>query len=262
MNIRTRLASVTTAAGLLAASAAGAHADIIYNDLDGSVDAAAELMRLTYNSATATPGPAGSTTLAIEVQDQAAGDHPGCNIQGGNHYIVLDHTIVVTSGTDPVTVSVPDNRFDACNETLTVIVTPQDLGSARISFGIVASSTSNDRNLTFSTAEATFDVTVQEAEAVGGTVCDADPAAPAWAAAILKGSSVKFKPAESANLVSRVAHRMGADSTDPTSFGGYTKNTHPQYEEAVRQYLADVTGTQLAQTSAVARPGWVCTPAT
>src|ERR1051325_4311067 len=156
--------------------AAAAFADTVYNTLDNTIDATHEQMSLVL------PGSPGSTTLKIEVQGHP--DHPGCNIQGGSQYIGLD-AVTSTSGIVDVTWLNDDSIFNDCTETLTVTVTPLAVGSTTVSFVEDAAKTSRDPHLTFSLGEATFDVNVTASTGGGGNICDADPAAPAWAAAIL-----------------------------------------------------------------------------
>lgn len=56
-------------------------------------------------------------------------------------------------------------------------------------------------------------------------VCDADPAAPAWANAILRANGIKNKTTIQ-NTISSVAKHM----TNGAMFDGIVKNAHPAYE--------------------------------
>jgi hypothetical protein len=118
--------------------------------------------------------------------------------------------------------------------------------------------TGND-NRTFDASQADFDVTVEEgAGGGGGTVCDADPAAPAWAAALLKGNAVKAKGSTLSNYVSSVAKHMGPRA----AFDGVDKSDHPDYENAVWDYMKTELGLTLMKgphDAAVVKPGWECT---
>lgn len=220
-------------------------ADTVYNTLDNTVDATHELMNLTF------PGSAGSTTLKIQVDGRP--DHPGCNIQGGAHYIGLAAS-TSTPGIVDVSWLNGDAIFNDCLETLTVVVTPLAVGSTTVSFAIDEANTSNDPHMTFSLAEATFDVNVTAGSQ--GSVCDADPAAPAWAAAILQKNGYKPKASSFSNYVSQVAQHMGNGAT----FEGYAKNAHPQYENSVHDWMQSRFGISLPYSAAQsARPGWVCT---
>lgn len=178
-----RFAAVATAAGVLVGMSGMAQADDVYNTLDNTIDTTHEVMNLVVG------GSNGTTTLKIQVEGKP--DHPGCNIQGASHYIGL-----AVSSSDPNVATVEfvngDGTFNDCDETLTVVVIPGVAGSTTVSFTIDASKSSSDPHLGFSLAEATFVVNVAEnGGGGGGSVCDADPAAPAWAASILQagGSS-------------------------------------------------------------------------
>jgi hypothetical protein len=241
-----RMLGVTLIACLaMAVFATSAMADTIYDTLDGTIDSTHELMNLTY------PGAAGSTTIELQIDGRP--DHPGCNIQGGAHWISL---IASTSpaGIADISWANGDSTFDSCDEILTVIVTPLAVGSTTVTFAEDDSNTNGDPHITWSFAEATFDVNVTAGS--GGNVCDADPAAPAWAAAILQKNGYKPKSSSFSNYVSQVAHHMGNGAT----FGGYAKNAHPDYENAVHDWMVSALGLSLPKTAAEsARPGWVCT---
>jgi hypothetical protein len=227
-----------------------AFADTVYDSLDNTVDATHEQMNLTF------PGSPGSTTLKIQVDGQP--DHPGCNIQGASHYLGLESS---TSPTGIVDISWGNNDaiFNACTDTLTVIVTPLAVGATTVSFQEDAANSNyaSDPNLTFSFAEATFDVTVTANGGSGPppTGCDADPAAPAWAAAMLQKSGYKPKSSSFGNYVSRVANHMSNGAT----FEGFAKNAHPQYENSVHDWMQTQFGISLQSAAQSGRPGWTCT---
>jgi hypothetical protein len=229
--------------------ATAAFADTVYNTLDNTIDATHESMNLTF------PGSAGSTTLQIQVQDHP--DHQGCNIQGDAHYIGLSASSS-NAGIVGISWLNGDDTFNTCDETLTVIVTPLAVGSTTVSFAIDSSKTNNDPALGFSLVEATFDVVVADgSNGGGGNVCDADPAAPAWAAAILQKNGFKPKATSFSNYVSQVAHHM----TNGAMFEGNYKNEHPDYENSVHDWMVSALGLNLPYSAAQsARPGWVCTP--
>jgi hypothetical protein len=244
--IRRSLAALTAFSALFAGVAS---ADTVYNTVDRSVDSDIEVMNLTAG------GDHGATTLEIQVDDRP--DHPNCNIQGAN-FIVLAIT-----NSNPAAASVDfvdgDDRFDTCADTLSVDVTPLAAGTTSVSFSIDTEKTPSDPHLAFSLVEASFQVNVTPAPdggGGGGTECDADPAAPAWANAMLRAGGYKNKMAT--NLISEVAGAMGPGAT----FGGELKNDHPAYEAAVLSYLK-LHGAPNAVMAG--RPGWVCqatTPAT
>lgn len=247
MRINRKLAAAG-AACVLALTGPSAFADTVYNDLDNSIDAELEVLNLTYDSL-AMSGTTGTTKLSIQVD--GAPDHPGCNIQGGAHYITLTPT-TGTPGVAAVSLS-NGGRFDACSDQVTATVEAIGIGSTTVTFAISESNTSNDPHLTFRLGEAAFTVNVEEG--TGTPVgCDADPAAPAWAAAILQKSGVKANSGNK-NYVSMIANEMGNGAT----FGGFAKNAHPQYENAVHARLQTLTGKTLASAQSAARPGWVCT---
>ncbi len=245
-----RFTAVGAVVAFVLGAAAPALGDTVYNTLDNSVDATAELMNLTL------AGPTGSTTLKIQVDGKP--DHPGCNINGTPHQLGL----IATSSSPTVADTAwggGDAIFNACNDTLTVIVTPHALGLTHVTFAEDAANTSTngDPATTFSFAEATFDVhvTTGDGSGGGGTVCDADPAAPAWAAAMLQQSGYKPKSAGYKNYVSQVAQHMGPGAT----FEGFAKNS-PHYADAVHDWMQTTFGITLASAASSARPGWECTP--
>ncbi|MET3961832.1 hypothetical protein ABIE44_001766 [Marmoricola sp. OAE513] len=226
-----------------------AFADTVYNDLDNSIDTGLESLALTYDTVAAT-GTSGTATLAIQVNGKP--DHPGCNIQGGAHYIALNPVVA-----NPAVASVilsNDGVLDACTDTLTATVQALGLGSTNVSFVIDDARTNNDPKLTFRLDESAFTVNVTAGSTPPPPVgCDADPAAPAWANAILQKAGIKAK-AGSTNYVSTIAQEMGKGAT----FGGFAKNAHPQYENAVHARLQQLTGKTLPSAQASARPGWEC----
>src|SRR5215211_2585440 len=136
-----------TCAVLLAVPAI-ALADDISNNIDASVDAAAEVMPLT------TGGANGTTQLCVTPQN---GDGKnGCNLTSSKTLGLS----VSSSNTAVATVSPSSVTFGACGDTKTLTVTPVSQGSATIS----VSETSNDTGATFNLAPATFTVNVTDAE--------------------------------------------------------------------------------------------------
>lgn len=247
-----RLAALLAAGSLVISFAAAAGADTIYDTTNGAtVDSPIETMNLVAG------GSNGTTTLQVQVEGHP--DHSGCNLQGTPHNLTMS---VSSSDTTIATAAFSgDNVFDTCDEILTVVVTPNNTnkpGQTTISFNGVAN-TAGDPHITFSFVEATFLVNVT----TGTTppppvVCDADPAAPAWANAILKANNMKNKTTVQ-NTISSVAHHM----TQGAVFDGIVKNAHPDYENAVYHYLTAAAPNGLglvlpknAQQSA--RPGWEC----
>jgi hypothetical protein len=248
---RTRGAALVAAtAALLMAGASAAQSDTFYNDLDGTVDSVFETMNLTYNSTTLV-GTTGSTVLHVRADD--APDHPNCNVQGAAHFVTV--TGVSSDTGVAVLTTGPTFTFNTCDDLLTVGVQATGLGTATISFTVTDSDSSSDPHILWSTVEADFVVNVTEG---GGTStgCDADPAAPAWAAAILQKSGYKPGAKQTTNLISKIANEM----TQQARFAGFDKNDHPSYEDAVQARLEVLTGNpNLASAQESARPGWVCT---
>lgn len=247
-------ALVAATAALLMIAASSAQSDDFDNDLDAGVDADLEIINLTWNPNTLT-GTSGSTNVSIIIRGHFDDpvDHSGCNIQGGHHYVAVEAT---SSNTAVAVVSNgPSYTFDACSDTNLVTVTATGVGTAVISFAIDEENTNNDPNLTFTTSGADFQVNVTEDTSNPPPVgCDKDPAAPAWAAAILQKSGYKPGAKQTVNLISQVAQHM----TTMARFDGINKADHPAYEDAVDAYLEAITGKDLVTAQQAARPGWVC----
>jgi hypothetical protein len=132
-----------TCAVLLAVPAI-ALADDISNNLDASVDAAAEVMPLT------TGGADGTTQLFVTPRN---GDGKnGCNLTGGTSLGLS----VSSSNPSVATVSPSSVTFTSCSDLKTLTVHPVAQGSTTIS----VSQTSNNTGATFALAPATFTVNV------------------------------------------------------------------------------------------------------
>jgi hypothetical protein len=242
-----RLAATLAATALTLLTATSARADIVTNDLDASVDSTLESMLLHV-----TPGTPATTKLSIVIEGHAAGDHPGCNIDGAPHYLKLS-PVLSTPGVATVTLS-GGGVFDACTDTVTATVTPVAVGQTTVTFGYQAD-TAGDPHLRFSTAEAAFKVTVDPGSDTSstGTGC-AKPAAPAWASALLKGNGLRPKAPANRGYISSVARHMGKGAT----FDGWVKSSRAGYSKAVWVYLQGL-GVALPKGPAqVARPGWTC----
>lgn len=118
--------------------------DSIFNNLDGSVDAAAEIMPLNVDGST------GSTVLAVAT---ANGDGKnGCNLTGSTTLVVN----VSSSDTTVAEVSPSTVTFTSCGFTSNLTVTPHNQGTATISLSQV----SNNSGGTFDLTPATFTVNV------------------------------------------------------------------------------------------------------
>lgn len=254
-----RMVAAIVSAGLVLSLAAAAKADTVYDTTNGgSVDSPIETITLPVLAST-------STTLKMDAPGAPnnGDDHPGCNING-------QHSLAMAAvGYDPDVVSVAflsgDNVFNDCDEELTVTVTAgAAVGSTTVSF-VGDPTTASDPHITFSYDEAAFNVNVIEDTTPPPVVCDADPAAPAWANAILRAYGIKNKT-DVKNTISAVAGHMGPGAM----FDGIEKNNHFEhaYEGAVYAYMAKakangglgLTLPEDADWSLIVRPGWECSP--
>jgi hypothetical protein len=129
----------------LIGSALVAHADDVANDVDATVDVAAESMTLDAGGAVRT------TTLSVVPK---GGDgKPGCNLTGSTTLVVA----VSSSSPTVATVSPSSVAFDSCGATPQLTVTPLTAGETTISL----TEESNTSGGTFNLAPATFTVTVK-----------------------------------------------------------------------------------------------------
>lgn len=127
-----KAAAAVAAGSLLLASAGVVYADAISNDLDGSVEATAEVMPLNLG------GPAGSTSLyVVKIKDD--GDN-GCTITGSRSVVSLS---LASSNLAVATVSPSSATFDDCGDTRVITVTPVGLGTATVSATLTANTTSD-----------------------------------------------------------------------------------------------------------------------
>ncbi|OFI36754.1 hypothetical protein BIU82_11780 [Arthrobacter sp. SW1] len=127
---------------MLLATAGAAGADVIYNNLDGTVDAVAEVMPLNAG------GPTGGTVLAVQ---PANGDgKQGCNLTGSN---VLELSIS-SSQPSVATVSPGTVLFTSCSDTKQLTVTPLSNGSTTISASVVSNTSGGSFNLGPATFQA------------------------------------------------------------------------------------------------------------
>jgi hypothetical protein len=135
--------TVLAAAGALA-FAGVAVADDISNNLDSSIDSAAEAMPLNVG------GDHGTTVLSVTPR---GGDgKSGCNLTGSTTLSLS----VSSSNAAVATVSPSSVTFTSCADTKTLTVTPVAQGTATIS----ATQTANTTGGSFNLAPATFTVTV------------------------------------------------------------------------------------------------------
>lgn len=240
-------------------------ADVVYNDLDDSVDAIAEQMTLQYDPVHHIAGPDATTRLAIDVDGKFVSgstiDHNNCNIQGGSQYLVLAPHVTGSS----VSLSFPDGlRFDDCSDVRRVVVTPVAVGTSQVSFTISDAKTPGDPRTSFDLGTATFDAVVNAADLSSsngtGTKCDKNPAAPAWANALLQANGMR--PRVSSNYVRQVADRMAKRASFPDANGVLVAKDadNRAYAKAVYAYMTGELGLSLPNgLDTVRRPGWVCT---
>jgi hypothetical protein len=138
------------AAVLVVAGASGAIADDIYNNLDNTIDAIAEIMPLNVG------GPDGSTILAVRATKDAGESNP-CNFGPPGNPNGTTPTVSVSSSNPAVaTASESSLTFASCNDARTLTVKPLTVGSATITLKTVTNTTGG----TFNLAPATFQVNV------------------------------------------------------------------------------------------------------
>src|SRR5215213_89481 len=136
--------------GLLLAVPAIALADNIYNNVDTTVDATAEVMSLQVGATT------GNTTQLAVITQNGDGKN-GCNISGSGSSVTFP---VSSSAPSVATVSPSSVTFDACGAIKTVTVTPLSQGSTTISLG--TPTTTGGTSGTFNVNPATFTVNVTD----------------------------------------------------------------------------------------------------
>ena len=121
-----------------------AYADDVSNNLDGTIDATAETLNLTFT------GSAG--TVGLYVNPTNGDGKNGCNLTGATTLVVS----VASSNPSVASVSPSSITFSSCGDTPAITVTPHSAGSATVS----VSQTSNTTAGTFNLAPATFAVSV------------------------------------------------------------------------------------------------------
>lgn len=143
MRARSLLAASAAAIAVFA-SASGAFADDVFNNLDSTIDASAEIMPLNAG------GAVGTTTLAVSPIN---GDGKnGCNLTGSTTLkLTVNSSAPGVASVSPSTVT-----FTSCGDTKTLSVIPLTTGSADITL----SQLSNDTGGTFDLTPAMFRVNV------------------------------------------------------------------------------------------------------
>ena len=140
----TRAAAAVAAGTLVLAGGGVAFADDIFNNLDATIDATAEVLPLNVGGAN------GSTTLAVS---PTGGDgKSGCNLTGSTTL-----TLNLTSSNAAVaTVSPSSVTFTSCGDTKVLTIRPVGAGSANVT----ASQAGNNTGGTFNLTSAAFTVNV------------------------------------------------------------------------------------------------------
>jgi hypothetical protein len=155
------LVSAVIGGTVLIGSGLVARADDVANNIDASVDSAAEAMNLTVG------GPDGATQLRIIPTNEDPGKN-GCNLTGQTKLTVA----VNSSDTAVATVSPGTVTFDSCGAVRDLTVTPVGAGSATVSLAEVRNDTGGQFNL----APATFSVNVIAATPTDSTAPAITPA--------------------------------------------------------------------------------------
>ena len=263
MRTTTRMAAACAAAALTVLTATSAYADTVYNTLDASVDSTLETMDLQYDDVDSIAGAAGTTNLIVYAVD---GDsHKGCNLPGRGVSLKLTADVTTVSpdaAADVAKVELAnDGVIQNCLEPLAVTVTPLHSGTATVTFTGEISTSDNSNLNDFTYDGAAFTVNVVDMDLStggGGSGCDAEPAAPAWAAALLKGNNVKAKGTLLGSYISAVA----AEMDQRAAFGGVQKIDQADYANAVYAWMTTADeGLHLTLTKGpadVAKPGWDC----
>jgi hypothetical protein len=131
-----------------------ARADVVFDNLDTTVDAAAESLNLTISSA-----PVTLTYTTTDPSDPVG----GCNLTGLGSQLVVS---VASSNTATATLDKSQLTFVNCTTSTSVTVTPHSPGTAIISLSFVSVTTQKDgvTSSNFDLAPATFTVTVTSAD--------------------------------------------------------------------------------------------------
>lgn len=201
-------------------------------------------------------------------------DHGGCNVGTANGSGAAPHVSASVTSSDPAvaTVSPATLDFQGCGDTLKQTITIT-LGAAlvcdqRATVTIAESSRGPGQSVKGVFNTETINVLVAGTSPTdpscaggggGGSQLCSEPAAPAWAAALLKASGLKAKQLkESPNYISAVADHM----TNGAVFAGVPKTSQDAYANAVRDWMNSRFGLSLASVDSarLIRPGWNCTP--
>ena len=194
--------------------------------------------------------------------------HTLCNIRTNSGSQYVDAT-VTSSNTSIATVSPAQLHFTGCGQSFPITITGIGCGPATININVFDSKTAAPPHVTFSDASITVTVTDPSCNGGGGGggigSC-AQPAAPAWAAAILQKNGVKPNAKTSSNLISQVAHTMLKGAAFPDYRAGHNpaveqvnKTDQVAYANSVWAYMKTLTSSvNTYGPAAAARPGWEC----
>lgn len=227
---RARIGALLLSAGLVVSVTGVARADDLTAD-QGTTDTAPVALDTESD-----PNQVVWVTLVAADDD----GHDGCNLENeqnpqGHHFFAS----VVSNATSVATVDPAILEFTACGPAgaKSFTITGVGAGSTTITIAKDTSRNAGGGNAVFSTE--TVYVTVTGDDGGGGiTVCDG-PAAPAWAAHILKANGKPKKQSDAANYVSQVAKRMdtGASFLAVNDTTLVAKSQQPAYSAAVLAYL-------------------------
>ena len=229
--------------------------------------------------ATDAPNPVTSTQAVQVWLASVTGEGPwdtnagGCNV--GNTNDSLSVTAEISSSDPAVTVSPTTMTFGGCGSTLSQTLSIKvTTGLCNVSGTVSITETSVSPN--HHAVKGAFNTETIQVTAAGSNPTDpscggpgpnpgtcSEPAAPAWAAALLKASNLKPKP-NGPNYVSLVAQHM----TQGAMFDGVPKSDQgpgsgDTYPIAVRNYMVNtlgLAGLATVDSARLIRPGWDCVP--
>lgn len=226
------------------------------------------------------PGPITTTTTVsislVAVPGEVPSDNgDGCNIGNASD----SHTVtaaIESSDTAVATVDPSSMTFETCGvgQNLTITVYQQVCNASATVTISEQSVYPNDNSIKGAFNTETLIVNSAGSNNAdpsctgggGGTSICAEPAAPAWAAALLKASGIKAKQTTLSNYISSVAEHMGPQTEfDGTPKSAVGPGTGDAYPNAVRDYMVNTLGlTTLADVDSarLIRPGWDCVPIT
>jgi hypothetical protein len=258
----------------------GATAAFLGFTLGGATLAGADELQPSDGTTTQAPvtvTPTASSTVSITL---VALDDPGWN--GDNHGDHCDvknpqnlpghylNATVTSANVGVATVSPSTLEFTRCGESHNIVITGVDCGDTTVTVQDADHRTAGGKKAIFSDGVIYVHVGGCDGGPVTGIDTCANPAAPAWAVAILQVNGYKASAKNVKNLISMVAHEMlqGAAFPDVANldpdFDVVAKSNQDAYATSVWRYLQSVSGLTLEKGPAEAkliRPGWACTHA-